>query len=238
MESAVSDLYGGRDPRELPAYTFRELALSLRMAESTLRAWTLGQAGFERLLSIPRDPRGVYELSFYNLIEIYVLAQLRKTHHMTMPQVRRCIEVLRNDLQTQHPIIDAEFVILGSRLYAEHGSRVVNLTRPEGQLLFADAVRDLLTRVDKGPMGYERFYPKLPNKQGVVTDRYKPIVVDPEVSFGRPRLAGTGIPTEVIADRHRGGDSMRFIAEDMYISVTKVRQALEFEKGSTAPKAA
>jgi uncharacterized protein (DUF433 family) len=208
------------------------------MAESTLRAWTLGQAGFERLLSIPRDLRGIYELSFYNLIEIYVLAQLRKTHGMTMPKVRRCIEVLSNDLQTQHPIIDAEFVMLGSRLYAERGPRVVNLTRPEGQYLLADAVRDLLTRVDKGPMGYERFYPKLPNKQGLVTDRYKPIVVDPEVTFGRPRLAGTGIPTEVIADRYRGGDSMRFIAEDMYISVTKVRQALEFEKAPTAPKAA
>lgn len=238
MTVEAFDLYGGRDPRELPAYTFRELALSLRMPESTLRAWTLGQAGFQKLLSIPRDPRGVYELSFYNLIEIYVLAQLRKAHDMSMPQVRRCIEVLRNELQTEHPIIDAEFLMLGSRLYAEHGARVVNLTRPEGQYLFADAVRDLLTRVDKGPMGYERFYPKLPNKVGLVTERYKPVVVDPEVSFGRPRIAGTGIPTEVIADRHRGGDSIRFIAEDLHISVTKVRQALEFEKIPVAGKAA
>lgn len=236
MEPAAIDLYGGHDPRELPAYTFHELALSLRMPESTLRAWTVGQSGFEKLLSIPRDARGVYELSFYNLIEIYVLAQLRKTHRMTMPQVRRCIEVLSDDLQTEHPIIDAEFVMLGSRLYAEHGSRVVNLTRPEGQYLFADAVRDLLTRVDKGPMGYERFYPKMPNRNGVISNRYKPIVVDPEVTFGRPRLAGTGIPTEVIADRRRGGDSMAFIAEDMYITVNKVRQALAFEKA--LPKAA
>lgn len=233
-DSERFDIYGGRDPRELPAYTFRELALSLRMPESTLRAWTRGQAGFEALLRIPRDPRGVFELSFYNLIEIYVLAQLRKAHGMSMPQVRRSMAVLAGALKTEHPIIDAEFFVYGNRLYAEHGDRTVNLTRPEGQYFFADAMKDLLTRVDKGPMGYERFYPKLPNRQGVVTERYRPIVVDPEVTFGRPRIAGTGIPTEIIADRRRGGDSLKFIAEDLNISVTKVRQALEFEKVPTA----
>jgi uncharacterized protein (DUF433 family) len=227
---AATDLYGGRDPRELPAFTFRELALSLRMAESTVRAWTLGQTGFERLLSIPRDPRGVFELSFYNLIEIYVLVQLRSTHGMSMPKVRRCIEVLREDLKTEHPIIDADFFTFNNRLYAERGAYTVNLSRPEGQYFFGEAMRDLLTRVDKGPLGYERFYPKLLNKHGLVTERYKPIVVDPEVTFGRPQLKGTGIPTDAIASRYRGGDSMRFIAEDMYITVNKVRQALDFEK--------
>jgi uncharacterized protein (DUF433 family) len=232
MESGAVEFYGGHDPRDLPAYTFHELALSLRMAESTIRAWTIGQSGFEKLLSIPRDPRGIYELSFYNLIEVYVLVQLRRTHGMSMPQVRRCIQVLSETLETEHPIVQAEFVMLGSRLYAQqqHGARAMNLSRPEGQLLFAEAVKDLLTRVDKGPFGdILRFYPKLPNRNGVVSERYKPIVVDPEVSFGRPRLAGTGIPTDVIASRRRGGDSIRFIAEDMHISVNKVRQALDFE---------
>jgi uncharacterized protein (DUF433 family) len=232
------DLYGGKDPREVPAYTFRELALSLRMPESTLRAWTVGQKGFEPLLFIPRDPRGVFELSFYNLIEIYVLAQLRGVHDLSMPKVRRCIEVLQGGLQAQHPIIEAEFYILGQNVYAKYGLHTVNLTRPEGQTLFADVMRDLLTRVDKGPFGFSRFYPKLPNKVGVVTERYKPIVVDPEVTFGRPRIAGTGIPTEVIADRYRAGESMNAIAEDVYTSVTKVRHALEFEKVEIRSKAA
>jgi uncharacterized protein (DUF433 family) len=208
------------------------LALSLRMPESTVRAWSVGQTGFEKLLSIPRHPRGVYELSFYNLIEIYVLVQLRKVHRLPMPQVRRCIEVLSDTLQIDHPIVNAEFVMLGSKLYAQqqHGARAMNLSKPEGQLLFAEVVKDLLTRVDKGPFGdILRFYPKVANARGVVSERYKPIVLDPEVSFGRPRLAGTGIPTEVIASRRRGGDSIRFIAEDMHISATKVRQALDFE---------
>src|SRR5437879_1268339 len=128
MTAEVVDLYGGRDPREMPAYTFRDLALSIRnMPESTLRAWTLGQAGFEPLLRIPRDPRGVYELSFYNLIEIYVLVQLRKVHSMSMPSIRRSIEVLGKALKADHPIIDAEFFTRGNRIYAEYRDHTVNL---------------------------------------------------------------------------------------------------------------
>src|SRR5438477_2102940 len=82
------DLYGGVDPRELPAYSFWDVALSLRLPVSTLRAWTRGQPGFQPLFDIPSGSRGLFELSFYNLIESYVIVQLRRKHGLPMRKVR------------------------------------------------------------------------------------------------------------------------------------------------------
>lgn len=239
MESALAeaDLYGGRDPREMAAYSFRDVALSLRLPVSTLRAWTRGQPGFEPLFNIPKDSRGFSELSFYNLIESYVIVQLRRKHHLSMAKVRWSIEYLQNLVNAVHPIVEADLFVVGTDLFIKHGLRSVNLTRA-GQYPIEGVIRDLLERVDKGPFGFERFYPQMLNSKGVVSKQYRPIVVDPEVSFGRPRIAGTGIPTSVIADRYRALESMTSIAEDYYTSVAKVRAALVFEEEIRERKAA
>jgi uncharacterized protein (DUF433 family) len=231
MEPALAeaDLYGGRDPRDLPAYSFRDVALSLRLPVSTLHAWTRGQPGFEPLFNIPKDSHGLFELSFYNLIESYVIVQLRRKHKLSMEKVRWSIEYLQGLVEVKHPIVEADMFVFGTDLFIKHGVRSVNLTRA-GQYPIEGVIRDLLERVDKGPFGFERFYPHMLNSKGVVSKRYKPIVVDPEVSFGRPRIAGTGIPTSVIADRYRARESIRAIAEDYYTSITKVRAALAFEE--------
>lgn len=39
----AKDLYCGRNPAELPAFTLAEAAAWLRVPASTVRAWTLGQ---------------------------------------------------------------------------------------------------------------------------------------------------------------------------------------------------
>jgi uncharacterized protein (DUF433 family) len=238
MELDAADLYGGVDPRELPAYSFHDVALSLRLPVSTLRAWTRGQPGFEPLFHIPKQSAGLFELSFYNLIESYVIVQLRRKHRLTMPKVRDSITYLQDLLSVAHPIVEGDLFVFTGDLYVKHGTRSVNLTRA-GQYAMENVIRDLLARVDKGPFGFQRFYPAMPNSKGVVSDRYKPIVVDPEVSFGRARITGTGIPTEVIAERYRAKESIRSIAEDYYTSVTKVRAALVFEgEIEESPKAA
>lgn len=237
MEPTEDDLYGGNDPRELPAYSFRDVALSLRIPVSTLHAWTKGQTGFEPLFNIPKDSHGMFELSFYNLIESYVIVQLRRKHSLSMAKVRWSIEYLQNLVGASHPIVEANLFVVGTDLFIKHGVRSVNLTRG-GQYPIEGVIRDLLERVDKGPFGFERFYPQILNSHGVLSARYKPIVVDPEVTFGRPRIAGTGIPTSVIADRYRAKESIRSIAEDYYTSAAKVRAALVFEEEIPEGKAA
>lgn len=219
----------GRDPREIPAYSFVDVARAVRLPLTTLRRWTVGQPGFSPILDVPHDGDGHwFELSFFNLIESFVLAELRNKHQLSFHRIRDSIAYLHDLVGTPHPIVDAEFFVYGSQVYVEHGGRKISITQP-GQYQLEDVLRDLLLRVDKGKFGVERFYPYVPDARGRISEKYKPVVVDPDVSFGRPRLAGTGIPTSVIAQRKRGGDSVRAIARDYETTVARVREALRYE---------
>lgn len=53
------------------------------------------------------------------------------------------------------------------------------------------------------------------------------VLVDPDISFGRPSVAG--IATQVLASRFLSGDSIAELAEDYGISERAVQSALRFE---------
>lgn len=55
------------------------------------------------------------------------------------------------------------------------------------------------------------------------------VVLNPRVRFGRPTLAGRGVPTDVIIDRFRGGDSAAELAEDYGITTGEVDEAIRYE---------
>ena len=232
--AAATEFYG-RDPREIPAYSFHDVARAVRLPVSTLRRWTVGQSDFVPILDVPRDGRGSwFELSFFNLVESFVLGELRNTHGLSLQRIRDCVHYLQDLVGSAHPIVDTELHVYGKQLYAELEGRKINLSQP-GQYPLEAVLRDLLQRIDKGKLGIERFYPYVVNARGTFSEQYKPIVVDPNVSFGRPRLAGTGIPTAVIAQRRRGGDSMRAIATDS-TRFSARRQSAGVGHGIPAPR--
>lgn len=45
-------------------------------------------------------------------------------------------------------------------------------------------------------------------------DEPKAVVIDPRISFGRPILAGSGIPTAIVAERYKAGESIDQLAEN------------------------
>jgi uncharacterized protein (DUF433 family) len=56
------------------------------------------------------------------------------------------------------------------------------------------------------------------------------IVIDPLLSFGRPVLVKVAIPTEIIVDRFRAGDSMTEMAKDYGVDEKEIEEALRFEQ--------
>jgi uncharacterized protein (DUF433 family) len=54
-------------------------------------------------------------------------------------------------------------------------------------------------------------------------------VIDPQVSFGRPVLVGTGIPTAVIAGRYKAGESMDALADDYGRQRFEIEEAIRCE---------
>lgn len=227
------DLYGGEDPREIPSYSFREVAISVGVPTSTLRAWCVGQSNFRPLLVQPDRPSSATQaLSFFNLIEASVIAELRREHKVPMSRVRAAFEFLYQHVRVEHPLVEALLSVTPNhQVYIEHDGRRIDISAG-GQWPLDQVIVNLLTRVNRGKNGIVTFYPRVSPARArrISPAEYAPIVVDPEVCFGRPVLAGTAIPTDVIADRYLGGDSIRKMAEDYDLPEEQIAAALRFER--------
>ena len=101
---AEHELYGGKDPRNRPLYSFPEAGRATGIPASTLRAWfvgtTYGPRGdttrFEPVIQRP-DPNDV-RVSFANLIEAHVLRALRTLHDVRMNSVREAVDLAQTEL--------------------------------------------------------------------------------------------------------------------------------------------
>ncbi len=232
----IHDLYEGRDPRDIPAYSFREVALAIGVPESTVRAWCLGQSNFMSVITPPREWHEYHALSFFNLIEMQVIAELRRDHKVPMKAVRTSLEWLADNVPVSHPLVEKELEVTpNQQVYIVHEGRRINISKG-GQWPLGAVIQNLLTRVHKGRRGIVSFYPRVsvPKSADIPEHEYAPITVNPEICFGRPVIAGTGIPTDVIADRRRGGDSVKKMAEDYDLPEEKIRAALRFERFTEA----
>ncbi len=161
-----------------------------------------------------------------------VVAELRRQHEVPMRRVRTALEFLSDNVPVPHPLVEKELTVTPNRrVYIVHEGRRIDISAG-GQWPLDEVVRNLLTRVHRGRKGIVSFFPRvaMPKAFPIAAEEYAPIVVDPEVCFGRPTVAGTGIPTDVIADRYLGGDSVRKMAEDYDLPEDHISAALRFEQ--------
>jgi len=198
------------DRRELPAYTLHEAARYLGVSGSTLRSWFVGQHYVYR--DRPRQFRRVIDpaqakpliLSFSNLVEAYVLAAIRRHHKISLPRTRRALSYLSKKFGSRRPLLDSQLAAHGPDLFMEHLGQIINLSR-DGQVEIAELIRVYLKRVERDAEGAPiKLYPLV--RAQPVAEQPRTVVIDPTVSFGRPVLVGTGIPTAVLAEQFKAGD--------------------------------
>jgi len=65
-------------------------------------------------------------------------------------------------------------------------------------------------------------------------DEPQVVAIDPYVSFGRLVLVGTGIPTAVIAERYKAGESIQALAKDYERPPHDIEEAIRCELNLTA----
>lgn len=223
------------DPREVPVYTLTQAARYLKIPEVTLKTWIKGREypveGGKRkffkpviLLPDPRAPR----LSFMNLVEAHVLNGIRRIENIAFRKVRQAIEYLEKQYPSRHPLADRLFQTDGVDLLIEDLDRLVNVSR-HGQIEMREVVKKYLRRIDRDPTKHlpVRLYPFLRNTHQA--EEPLSVVIDPLVSFGRPTLVKTGIPTAVIAERFYAGDSTDDLARDYGIEREKIEEAVRYE---------
>lgn len=219
---SASPLYGNRDPRDIPAYPRNEAARYAGVTFSTLRRW-LGERGDPPIIRRPPESE---QLSFYNLIEAFVLGALRQRHNIPLQQIRRDMAALdRLYPDIAHPLVEIDLSTRGRQVFAYSSDYLTNLSRG-GQLAIAEVLRPYLERVEKSPQGVVRLFP-LTRTDPAKSPRL--IAIDPRVAFGRPVIAGTGIPTSIIHERWKAGDSVTALAEDYNRTTDEIEEALRYE---------
>jgi uncharacterized protein (DUF433 family) len=238
------DIYGGRDPREVPQYSIWEAAHLLKIPATTLQQWIkgrpyktrrYGQRQFEPLIMLP--DKNLSLLSFVNLVEAHVLDAIRYQHRVPLPNVRDAISYLRDHFQSEHPLAEYEFEKHGVELVIRESGDIVNVTR-QGQLGLKGVIEAYLTRIEYDAGLAAHLYPYLKRhpKEESLEDEPKLVLIDPRISFGKPVLVGVGVPTAVVADRRDAGESIAELAKDYGCEASQISKAIEYERA--LPKAA
>lgn len=220
------------DLRETPTYGLTEAAHYLRMPVATLRSWVLGRpyptgAGrrfFQPLIAIADPARRL--LSFLNLVEAHVLCAIRRDHKIALASARRAVTYVERELAVRRPLATQKFETDGASLFVQHYGRLIDASQ-HGQLALRELLGAHLRRIewDEHELALRLF----PFTRKGQADEPRFIVIDPRVSFGRPVLAGTGIPTSVIAERYKAGESMEELSRDYARSRVEIEEAVRCE---------
>jgi uncharacterized protein (DUF433 family) len=232
VNTSKIDIYGGADPKHIPAYRYVDAAKYLDIPLSTLKSWIKGyfykiKGGRKRFVPIislpdPDKPR----LSYTNLVEAYVLSSLRKKHNIDLEKIRVAIKRLEEDFNSQHPLAEHKFETYGKDIFVQEYGQLVDVGR-DGQLAWRQLLDEYLTRVEYDPSGQAaRLFPYI---RANGTSQPKNVVINPYVSFGKPVIAGTGLPTRVVAERYKAGEDVPDIARDYGRKEEEINDAIRYE---------
>ena len=220
--------------RDIGAYTPTEAAHYLRVPISTLRAWTFGQnnrdaAGRTRHFQAVVTPPNQHErlLSFYNLVEVHVLEAMRRQHEIPLPKIRSALSFVTKQLGESRPLLRQDFLTDGFSLFVEKANLLLDATH-EGQSVMRETLEKFLKRIDRDPKGIPiRLYPF---SRHLGQEDVRSIVIDPELAFGRPVLAGTAVPTANVFDRFLAGESTSDLAKDFRVEAAQIEEAIRCEQ--------
>jgi uncharacterized protein (DUF433 family) len=170
--------------------------------------------------------RSPVALSFINLIEAHVLAAIRRKHRVDMPAVRRTIDFLKREFGSPHPLADHKFETDGVNLFISHYGDFISVSQG-GQLAVRELLKAHLRRIDRDDKGFPlRLYPFTRVDE---TEQPKNIVIDPFISFGKAVITGTGISTDIVAERFKAGESADELASDYGCAREKIEEAIRCE---------
>ncbi|MDP2326345.1 MAG: DUF433 domain-containing protein [Gammaproteobacteria bacterium] len=214
------------DRRDLPSYSLAEASHYLAIPASTIRYWSVGREGVSEAL-LRAAQRAPLALSFRNLVELHVLGAMRRHFEVSMPSVRKSLLYLKKQFHADRPLLDCKFETDGLHLFVERYGQLINATR-QGQSEMREVLAASLKRIERDDHGIPiRLFPYTRNE---TRNAPRLVVIDPDISFGRPVIAGTGIPTREVAERFKAGESIDELARDYGRSSAEIDEAVRCEQ--------
>lgn len=226
------------DPRECPAYTLTESAAYARVPLATVEQWIRGRRARASIgrksaagLIRPASTKPCL-LSFSNLVELFVLADIRRVHGVPLQRVRSALRYVETSLEIDRPLVRAKFKTDGLDLFMDHlvvgpsRAALVNVSAG-GQLAVREALEARLERIEWDEKGLAaRLFPFV---RSISADQPRTIVMDPLRGYGRPVIATTGIRTSIVAERYRAGESAHALAQDYNVNIEQIEDAVRCE---------
>lgn len=226
--TSVSDLRGMTQLTVLDREMFAEAeaARLLRVHQSTLHYWLEGgeQRGRTYRPIIRVEPTGVRTVTWAEFVEAGLLREYRR-RRVPMAELRAFIDELRDRYDVPYPLAHHQPFVSGRQLVLEAqeaaglGPEFCLVAYAGGQLILTPPSRSFVERVTWEGDVAAAWRPH--------DDPRSPILMTPDVRFGRPAIKG--ISTDVISEHDDAGEDHYEIAEAFGISVDDVRWALAYE---------
>ena len=192
----------------LSLYSFPEASQLSGIPPRTVRSW---------VSQVDQEPR----VSFLRLIELVVVAKLRKLERASYQEVFHAHQQIKQDEPlARYPFADWEF----GRNMGKDVIGIIRARRKGGPLVVPKPSQRMLEAI------VEQF-----EYQGDFVCRWWPlgrkvrIIVDPRIHTGMPTIAGRGVAVEIISKRFRGAcETIDDIAQDFDLTWEQVEDAIRF----------
>lgn len=216
------------DSRNMPRYSIGEAAIYLSLPESTVRAWFVGttygsQPNVRRFHPV-LTPASSDLLSFFDIASAHILMAFKR-QHVSPNDLRAIVASLRQEFPNdRYPLLGRNFYMFGKAVILKQLGQRLNLNR--GRQLGMRRIMDrFLSRVETDvqnmPVRFSPLRDETARGRGF-------IVIDPQLSAGRPVVRGTGIAAEIVAKRRKSGESIASLAKDYRISRRAIEEAVSY----------
>ena len=225
------------DPRNIPAYSAFDASRYLGIPAPTVRSWVYGRyyqtkQGRQKFNPLIKIPNGkIKQLSFTNLVEAHVLRAIRTVHGVSMDKVRDALDYVESELGYQNPLVRAEFRTDGVDLFVNHLGELLAASTSEKEVLHQSLVNHL-NRIEVDEFSFaSRLFPFGSQQIDLEFESNFPksVVIDPSLAFGRLVLVTTGIPTVILAERYKLGETMSDLADDYSCETSLIEEAIRWE---------
>ena len=157
-----------------------------------------------------------------------MLRSLRTEYGVPLPQVRKALAYAERELQIDQLLLREELCTVGGQLFLDRYGELTNLSA-SGQLAMRKVFEAHLKRVEWGKLRFPvRLYPFLVSESADA----KSIMIDPQISFGRPVVSKAFVSTRSIVDRIDAGEKVEDVARDYDLTQEQVEEAVVYERAA------
>ena len=205
-------------------YTIAEAARYTQLEPGKVRRWFKGQAS-QHLKPVCRSDyervNNDFALSFYDLIDLLVVAEFRK-NNVSLPHIRKVYKALRERFGKDHPFCFEQLFVDGRRIIVEVKDVIGKplLIEPVTLQTLYSQFKSFLKRIDF-------------DSTQQMAERWRisrGVIIDPQIRFGKPVAESTGVTTFILAMQYEANHQDASLVSHLYgVTEQNVLDAVEFE---------